>query len=671
MDPFHSLKTPSPLDHSQQRPLHDRTKCASEPTTVRPTKNVSIHHGRRHSSASHVVTSWWRIPRNKKQQRRLDQDPFTTPANTNDARGCWDSSESMAMDQHNDMPTNKTTWTGKRFTVVTLSTLMFLMAASIGLVSNVFLLAAEDLQKHYYYGHLRFAANTADPLPTKRHLTTLFESYHGPVEDSNAAAGRPKLVIHIGPHKTATTTTQAELTFFQDRLALDDYLYLGRLYYPYDNGERMVLNRTPDSTLQTLFRNMFQKCWRDTKEQCVQDLRDRLHSQFDPRMPNLLISDEALLKLYDDPSDSERNENFVILKDILGRDFDIVIIVTYRRFFEWLPSAKHQKDKPTGEASKTQWPGKSLSRAGIAPRPLLPNDQSVTSVIDEWSREHFLTSVTYATLRELATDTPNFTVQIVHMYHHKLSVRTNFLCHAVPNAPHSCRASHRDDAIRRLDQDETRINARSLGTTTTTTTTTTTIEMEESSVAETMMMMNTPHYPGVFFDALATAAIAYIDTDHWDRQTVSKMLRDHYYASSQAYIMVEQEEERLRHQEPVMDDESTFPQQSTAVPTTTTNPWLLPIVCPSRERLEALLHYSLSLEARMLPKLFQKSATTHVADFWIVATDTFDFCWIDTDTVLRSHDNDDNVAAAGSPWKQHIIDTFLMPINNHTEAAES
>jgi hypothetical protein len=49
---------------------------------------------------------------------------------------------------------------------------------------------------------------------------------------------------------------------------------------------------------------------------------------------------------------------------------------------------------------------------------------------------------------------------------------------------------------------------------------------------------------------------------------------------------------------------------------------------------------------------------------------TFDFCWIDTDTVLRSIDADDDVAAGGGPWKQLIIDTFFMSNSNPT-AAES
>jgi hypothetical protein len=691
-------------------------------------------HGRRHS-----ISSWWNSGisnSTNKKKKKLEDLVVATPAAADDDHprtqdtgrsSRWDSSKSLNQDEDGSTWTTATGEPRQRWTVVTLSTLLFLMAASIGLVSNAFLLAAEDWQKYTTtndfnndYG-LGFRAAYSHQ---QRHLTTLFESFHGPPMRMNTFAApaassdhgvlppppsqprrRPKLVIHIGPHDDMATILQADLTFFQDRLALDDYFYLGRLDYPdHDSND----NGAPDSmVLAQHFRDLFQKKCRGRTAQleCVHHLRDLLHAQFSRRtndntmLPNLLISDAALLKLFnadhDDDADEvtsttghfdERrdNETFAMIHDVLGRDFDIVIIVTYRRFFEWLPTAAkqqhHQEDDDelilSGErtSSSTQWPGKESSGSvvGVVPQLLLPDHRSMSTILDEWSREHFLTGATYATLRNLTAHySPHFTVKIVHSYNdNQLSLRTNFLCHVVPDAPHSCRASHRDDTIRRMrrhrddDDDEIRIDARSLWTTTTNR------EEESGAVVDDGPI---PHYPDVFFDALATAAISYIDMDRWDRPTVAQMLRDHYYTASRAFVEEQQRAQRQllgqshQYPEPFMTDgdaDAVAVVPAAAAATTTTNnnsnndnPWQLPIVCPSRERLEEILHHSLSLEARMLPKLFQKSVSTHEADFWTVATKTFDFCWIDVQTIQQS-DDDDAGGGGGSPWKRHIIETF-------------
>lgn len=575
MDPFHFLKTPPPQQFHK--------KSVSEQPIRSERENLNIHS--RSFSTSQILLA----AASKPKQPDTTFDDLWDSNDTKATEGCCFLSKSCR---------------DKRF-AFSASTILFLLTASIGLVSNLSLVATHSLQGPDSNG-FRFHESRS---PTS-HKRFLFDSFHGDIKQSsnNASNERPKLVIHIGPHKTATTTTQTELTFFQDRLALDNYVYLGRLYHPYSNSERMVLNRTPDSTLQTYFRDMFQKCWKPTKVECVKDLRDLLHSQFktfDRPMPNLLISDEALLKLYDDQKNSDRNENYIMLKEILGRDFDIVIVVTYRRFYEWLPSAKHQKDKPTGESSKTMWPGK--SRTGTSPQPLFPENQTMSSIIDSWSREHFFTESTYETLREIAA--PNFVVKVVHMYS-KMSVRTNFLCNAIPNAAQSCRSSRREDAVLR----EARINTRS---------------GEEN--------VDIIRYPSALFDALATAAVSFIDTHKWERQKVSKMLRDHYYSASLAF------NNRLYQQEASVPED-----QHGSRKFATTNPWQLPIICPSLSRLDELLHHSLALESKLLPRLFRKSAIEHVNGFRYTSAKTLDYCWVDTEKALSNE----------SPWKQHILSTF-------------
>ena len=485
---------------------------------------------------------------------------------------------------------------------------LFLLAASIGILTNLAPAFNSELI------HL-LDVLTPTGIVSSRPDHFLFQTYHEQLQTPSASGyDRPKLVIHLGPHKTASTTLQTDLTYYQDRLAQDGYVYLGRIYHPYSNGERIVLNRSPDTLAQTYFRDMFKRCWRATKRECVEDLRDLLRSQY--RKPyqshlSLLVSDEAFLKLFDDSSESETNENYVLMKEVLAEDWDVVLVLAYRRFFEWLPSAKYQKDKPTADRSKSLWPGDGSK--GLHLRPLFPSFESLNQTeisLRKWGREHFFSESTVATLRNLTS--PNFQLKIYHMYG-KMSVRTTFLCKVVPRAPFSCRSSQQQDSF----QQETRMNARS--------------ESEN---------MNIPSYPSALFDFLATSASSLIDTEKWERQKVARMLRDHYFEASTEFF------DNYTSITP-NDPESEEINSETLTPPP--NPWKLPLVCPSQAQLDLLEQQSLTLEALHIPKLYQKTGVQHRSAFRSAARTAPDYCWVNTTALLASE---------SSVWREYIVSTF-------------
>jgi hypothetical protein len=144
------------------------------------------------------------------------------------------------------------------------------------------------------------------------------------------------------------------------------------------------------------------------------------------------------------------------------------------------------------------------------------------------------------------------------------------------------------------------------------------------------------------------------------------MLHDHYIAAS-----VDWKEEmdqqaaasQIASEEVVVDDDEGVPYDDDAAGTSVAystsedekpnlafkNPWELPLLCPSTEQLEQLLHESLSIEARHLPKLYRKAVHEHRAAFHkAVAESPADYCWIDTDSLLLK----DTV------WKEYISETF-------------
>jgi len=539
----------------------------------------------------------------------------------------------------------------------------FLLAALLGLSTNLHAVWTEtsSLQKYVLPTAMMTAFESANPV----HNRVLYRSYHERPSSTStisisAAAPRPKLYIHIGPHKTASTTLQTDLTYYQDRLAQDNIIYLGRYYHPYIGPEgRLVLNRADDSAIQTATRDIFRGCWHDKIRDCVEDLNKLLLNKFDRRpyhaLPNLLMSDEAFLKMFDDwvPAANAGGENgttavtatmkehinqhYVLLQEVLGREWDVTIVLAYRRFYEWLPSNKHQTDKT--RTFECHWNSKHLEP--LFPLPLSPSQNGSSTaeletrtqeMFETWGHQHFFSEATVKTLKMLSASNSNFHFKVFHLYG-KLSVRTNFLCNVLEGAEFSCRASRKQDAVAK----ETRINTR---------------DTDEDTVFV--------QYPSAFFDAMAVSAAGarFVNRAVWERSAVAKALRAQYYKGTAAWWEDQQEQAKVddlltddidddQQDDDDADSRASGIEKSQPNPTT---PWEIPLICPTEDQFHQLLRFSLSLEFRYLPKLYRKSYREHRAAFY--ATSRLAYCWVDDAALLGE---------PSSAWKDYIVKTFSNP----------
>jgi len=158
------------------------------------------------------------------------------------------------------------------------------------------------------------------------------------VEDS--AKIKPRLIFHVGPPKTGTTSLQFDLTHMQDVLAVDNYTYAGRQYeLYYDDKGRLIVNRTMPSLLMEA-REMFQSCTLVPRSRCCAKFHHRL-DDYQRRQQNVILSDESLNTnpFWKSP------EDYQAMKKALQDDWNIVVVVGYRRFYEWIMSLKFQQDR--------------------------------------------------------------------------------------------------------------------------------------------------------------------------------------------------------------------------------------------------------------------------------------------------------------------------------------
>lgn len=473
-------------------------------------------------------------------------------------------------------------------------------------------------------------------------------------------AKKPRLVIHIGPHKTATTSLQSDLTVFQDYLRKDNFVYIGRQYKPYENRMtgKFILNRRPDSPVLIALRHMFSsrnKLCQNSKDKtdCCADflqiLRDtyyfpyelesfasnstkkrndpdrrklRPRGKFNQPPPNLLISDEALLRIWNIADSNTTAAMWKAMHETLTETWDVLIVSTYRRFYEWLPSAKAQKDKPTLEPWRAEWPRED-GNGGIPLQPLFPDISdsdapNLSDIFAEWQGHHFLSDSVLNTIKSLQNldTTKKFQLKIFHTYG-KQRHRTNFLC-KVLSIKFSCRESRKRDKTERT---ETRLNAQKFSP----------LKLVISSWNQ---QNNDPvelEPPLAYYDVIATAAAEQrlIDTSVWRRQQVAEQL---------------QKFDRDMHQKAT---ELNMNHLNLA----------LPLKCPTKQQLMKLLTLSMRIEAEYIPKLYIKGHVDHQMSFQSKVASKFPYCWVDTDSILTVS-NDENDNDVSSLWREYILRSF-------------
>ena len=241
---------------------------------------------------------------------------------------------------------------------------------------------------------------------------------------------RPKLILHVGPPKTGTTSIQCGLARFSSKLAqMDNYYYMG-MECDLEEIQYDIQQQTGSKPIAPFY-DLFTPIAYDHR-----DPPSNIMEKFEEhhrRKHNVIISSEKFSLL----DDSE--ETLSHLRNLFPSDkWDVQVIVTYRRYYEWIPSMFYQifdQDKPYREKLRV------LPDLPHQRWKQYPNDANMENII---LKEH---PTIYSTL----TYGKKFPVTLFD-YHqndeHSSSsssddLVTRFICHAIPDAHGTCNFLHR------------------------------------------------------------------------------------------------------------------------------------------------------------------------------------------------------------------------------------
>jgi hypothetical protein len=179
------------------------------------------------------------------------------------------------------------------------------------------------------------------------------------VQTTNTLSAKPTLLLHMGPPKTASSYLQCILTNMIDTLALDNYVFLG---VHFDKCKKGTLHQALIADCADIFA---QPKLAKFRPEFLNEMR-KTHRQG----KNAIIINECFK--YFTPAQT------TLVIDEFSSNWNVKLIMNYRRVYEYLPSSYNQWHKPKrkvhGNPSNTLWPGETNKNKAIVGKPLLPFD---------------------------------------------------------------------------------------------------------------------------------------------------------------------------------------------------------------------------------------------------------------------------------------------------------
>lgn len=163
-------------------------------------------------------------------------------------------------------------------------------------------------------------------------------------------------IMHVGPMKTATSSIQCSLMNLETQGLLPDNVVFAESQYK--SCYRMI--RSPKNTIMGCFKNWkpqdngMPSCWGKYYEPYIREQEKQNQS--------IIVSQENLSWLTNHPrirNSLHRRKSFLkSLKKSLGDRYQIVVIMTYRAFFDWIYSyySQHNKMGESGRRDFDHWP---------------------------------------------------------------------------------------------------------------------------------------------------------------------------------------------------------------------------------------------------------------------------------------------------------------------------
>jgi hypothetical protein len=180
---------------------------------------------------------------------------------------------------------------------------------------------------------------------------------------------KPIFVMHVGVPKTATSTLQHVFeTVSSDLLAKDNWHFAGKVLGK-DVQDFPILNAFSSSCRDQVNKamaiaNVHQNNTSEKLPDCWKTMMSTLDDLYQRRV-NVLVSEENLCIA----QLSIKHLSWSALQRALSK-WQVKIVVSYRRWPEWVASSKNQMEKPTkAQIRRRKWP---KTEGGLPTRPIYP-----------------------------------------------------------------------------------------------------------------------------------------------------------------------------------------------------------------------------------------------------------------------------------------------------------
>jgi len=234
---------------------------------------------------------------------------------------------------------------------------------------------------------------------------------------TTTSLSRPIAILHIGPHKTGSTTIQSYTRKFVKELASDGY----EIPWVDDDGDHSL--ETSQVRLATCFLN---KPFVHPLYPCDQRLVESAKT-ISKRNSNILISSEA----FDRP-----DVKMTLLTEFL-KPWNVTVVYVYRRFYSWLQSYHNQVGKSIEMLKTFLANSTDYLRANM-------NDFIVQEFINSTTAEYV---DRFTSAQRYQRDFDNHDVVILNMHDKNMDIVQQFFCKAIPHADNTCNAvkNRKDD----------------------------------------------------------------------------------------------------------------------------------------------------------------------------------------------------------------------------------
>jgi len=238
---------------------------------------------------------------------------------------------------------------------------------------------------------------------------------------------KPNLVIHIGPSKTGTTSIQKESVLFEAQLQQDNYVYLGRYANPKlrEPAKVSFLFRDDDCFRQAST-EYAQNITREFRETPCWKERFSTLDEYRANGTSIVLSDEAYS--YGIKYVERDVQYYTSLKMALSKDWNLLIVPTYRRYYEWILSVAKEYNQKHCLATTAPWDNHTQC-------------ENLWEKVNNHRRNNIdYHGIHYGNLDQTipAWQEGGWNVRILNFHNPNQHITCDFYCHYVPNAKHTC-----------------------------------------------------------------------------------------------------------------------------------------------------------------------------------------------------------------------------------------